>query len=80
MFSMRTLFVAVTVTAIGLCYGRSSSAADDLSILLDKAIAAHGGADGLQKHDGKAVHSKARGTIHEKETIPFVEEVFLQPP
>src|SRR5687768_9482828 len=79
---MRTFLRLAILAAIGLSAGvdRPSSAADPLSAILDKAIAAHGGADTLQKHKGAAVHSKARGTIHEPETIPFVEEVFLQPP
>ena len=83
---MRTIPTLFLLAAVGVIGGSDQplSAADSLSAILDKAIAAHGGAEVLAKHKGKAIYSKARGTIEDQrqgpEKIPFVEEMFLQPP
>src|SRR5262245_25157668 len=75
-----SLFLSIVLVMGLIGASQRVSEAGDLSALLDKAIAAHGGADMLTQHKNKAIYTRSRGTIEEAETIPFVEETFGQPP
>jgi hypothetical protein len=75
---MRTTVTLMFCALIAAAHPARADA--DVAAVIDKAIAAHGGADALRKHKGSAIRSTARGTIEDRETIPFTEDVYLQPP